>query len=206
MYVINQLCTQVLVNTEVVSLIIDAVNVIRLTLAYLPDEQVFDYNLSSILLQGIQQDALRLACMLCLQEILCHPRAGKFPALVSQSLTRFLQFLAVKSPKSGELQGYIDLEMDIEACYASLPQELRVFLLNLALFLSSVATQHKAMLVAQSLALYQQVCRLLLFLSRCPDHEVLKVCMGFWKGWAQDIYNTYKKVGVFGVWRGRIRW
>ena len=112
----------------------------------------------------------------------------------------------VKSPKSGELQGYIDLEMDIEACYASLPQELRVFLLNLALFLSSVATQHKAMLVAQSLALYQQVCRLLLFLSRCPDHEVLKVCMGFWKGWAQDIYNTYKKVGFFGVWRGRIRW
>ena len=118
MYVINQLCTQVLVNTEVVSLIIDAVNIIRLTLAYLPDEQVFDYNLSSILLQGIQQDALRLACMLCLQEILCHPRAGKFPALVSQSLTRFLQFLAVNTPKSGELQGYIDLEMAPESTRA----------------------------------------------------------------------------------------
>lgn len=96
----SQLCTQVLVNTEVVSLVIDAVNIVRLTLSYLPDEQVFDYNLSNVLLQGVQQDALRLSCMQCLQEILCHPRAGKFPALVTQSLTRFLQFLSVRTGRS----------------------------------------------------------------------------------------------------------
>lgn len=201
-----QLCTQVLVNTEVVSLVIDAVNIIRLTLAYLPDEQVFDYNLSSVLLQGVQQDALRLPCMLCLQEVLCHPHASKFPALVTQSLTRFMQFLSVGEWRGADAQGYIDLDMEIEKSYKALPQDLKEFLLNLALFVSSVAAQHKAMLVAQVLPLYQQMCQLLLFLSRCPDREVLKVCMGFWKGWAQDIYNTYKKVGRWRGLGGRTAW
>ena len=90
--------------------------------------------------------------------------------------------------------------MDIEACYAGLAADLRAFLLQLALFLSSVALQHKALLVAQALAVYQQTSEVLLFLSRCPDREVLKVCMGFWKGWAQDIYATFKKVGQGARW------
>ena len=84
-----------LVNTEVTSLLIDTINILRLILRYLPDEKVFDYNLSNVLLQGIQRDDLRSCCMLCLQEIMCHPHAYLVPSLVTQSLQRFLQFLSV---------------------------------------------------------------------------------------------------------------
>ena len=31
----------------------------------------------------------------------------------------------------------------------------------------------------------------MLCVSRCPDREVLKLCMEFWRTWSHDIADTY---------------
>ena len=87
------MCKQVLVNTEVVSLLLDTIDTLRLILKYLPDEYVFDYNLVEVLQKFIEIDQFRTSAMMCLQEILCHSRSGKYPSLVSQALNRFIQYM-----------------------------------------------------------------------------------------------------------------
>ena len=76
-------------NTEVVSLLLDTIDIIRLIIKYLPDECVFSYELVEVLLKFITLDQFRTSAMACLQEILSHPNSSRFPSLVSQSLRRF---------------------------------------------------------------------------------------------------------------------
>lgn len=82
-----------LVNTEVVSLLLDTIDIIRLIIKYLPDECVFSYELVDVLLKFITLDAFRTSAMMCLHEIVCHPNSARYPSLVSQSLRRFLDYM-----------------------------------------------------------------------------------------------------------------
>lgn len=91
------------------------------------------------------------------------------------------------------------MSVDLSTSYSSLSSELTDFVHELALFLTSVSLKHKSMLESQYQDLYIQICTYVLFLSRCPDREVLKVCMGFWKEWSHSIYQTYSKGAVLTI-------
>lgn len=84
--------------------------------------------------------------------------------------------------------------MDIESNFDNLSRESKDFLTELSIFLTSIALQHKERLRSSYLEQYLLLCRFVLFLSKCTDREIVKVCMDFWKVWAHDIYDTYKKV------------
>ena len=90
--------------------------------------------------------------------------------------------------------------MDLKQMWDTLPCELTDFVNELALFLTSVCKTHRAMLEGGSGELYIQLCEYILFLTRCPDREVLKVCMDFWVVWARTISDRYKKNAVGAVW------
>ncbi|KNB42717.1 exportin-1 [Blastocystis sp. subtype 4] len=175
------LCSQVIVNTEVVPLLLDTIDTIRLILKYLPDDCVFNYQLADVLLKFITIDQFRTSAMMCLQEILCHPNSYKYPSLISQSIRRFLEYL----------QTYVDVTVDLSTSYTSLSSDLTDFVHELSVFLTSISLRHKSMLESQYQDVYLQICTFVLFLSRCPDREVLKVCMKFWKEWCHSIYQAY---------------
>ena len=86
--------------------------------------------------------------------------------------------------------------MDLSETYNTLPLSLVDFVNELALFLTSIALKHKAILESTYVDLYVEVCSYILFVSRAPDREILKICMNFWREWSQFIYNQYHKQQV----------
>ena len=80
--------------------------------------------------------------------------------------------------------------MDLKQMWDTLPCELTDFVNELALFLTSVCKTHRAMLEGGSGELYIQLCEYILFLTRCPDREVLKVWTSGWCGRAPYTTGT----------------
>lgn len=80
-------------NTEVQSLLLDTIAIIRLIIKYLPENYVFDFQLVEVLLKFITLQDFQTSAMMCLHEILCHPMSHKYQSLVTHSLRQFIQFL-----------------------------------------------------------------------------------------------------------------
>lgn len=81
--------------------------------------------------------------------------------------------------------------MDLSSTYNTLPSNLVDFVNELALFLTGVSLKHRTILEGSYIDLYLEICRYILFISRAPDREILKVCMTFWREWSQSIYNQF---------------
>ena len=157
---------------------------------------MFNYQLADVLLKFISIDQFRTSAMMCLQEILCHSNSYKYPSLISQSIRRFLEYLVWILKVSDHQQTYVDVTVDLSTSYTSLSSDLTDFVHELSVFLTSISLRHKSMLESQYQDVYLQICTFVLFLSRCPDREVLKVCMKFWKEWCHSIYQAYSTTSV----------
>lgn len=81
--------------------------------------------------------------------------------------------------------------MDLSETYNTLSSSLVDFVNELALFLTGVSVRHKSILENSYIDLYLEICKYILFVSRAPDREILKICMGFWREWSQSIYNQF---------------
>ena len=82
-------------NTEVPSLLLDTMDIIRLIVKYLPAECVFDYQLSGVLQKFVQLEQFQTAAMSCLHEILCHPLCRNYQSFLTQSLKNFMEYIVL---------------------------------------------------------------------------------------------------------------
>ncbi|KAK8802110.1 hypothetical protein WA158_006505 [Blastocystis sp. Blastoise] len=181
---IFDLCLFAFANSNRPSLLINAIDVIRVLLPYIDSKYIYETEVVDNLLQYFAFPQYRCTATKCLMDIFNSEKSKQFPARICTWISKYMELLVQHLPLTDSLA----------SSYMNCSEEEIYFIQSITMFLTTVIATHRDMLISQNKTeLLLFAIRYINMLSVIPETELLKLCVTFYNNIASAVYNQESK-------------
>ncbi|KAL1920697.1 uncharacterized protein VTP21DRAFT_1074 [Calcarisporiella thermophila] len=182
---IFQLCIEVLEKAQNPSLIVSTLETLLRFLNWIPLGYIFETNIiENLRNRFLEIPQFRNVTLKCLTEI-----GGLYAPEYDEKFVNMFGLVMVS------IQSIIPMNVDLVKIYENSSNEDQEFVQNLALFLTSFLSSHLKLLESrpQMHEIIAVAHRYLINISKVEEREIFKVCLEYWSGLVQQLYEELRQ-------------